>query len=122
MVLLQDVDAPADFARRYFDHLGVGKRELDNGILILVVITKRRIEIVVGKGLKHVAPQAFLEQVVNEILVPDFRAGKFADGLHKAVETFGRVLQERRPKMRPGESGTMPGVIDLSQDPPHEAD
>ncbi len=118
VMLLEDAEDPSEVASKYFAHLGIGKQELHNGILILLVMAKRRIEVVVGKGLREVTPQAFLEQVINDLMVPDFRAGSFADGLRKAVEAIGRVLRERRPIGHREQPSKIPGVIDVSRDEP----
>lgn len=116
VMLLDEAEEPSEFARAYFDHLGIGKRELHNGILILVVVSKRRIEVVVGKGLSDVTPQPFLERIINDILIPDFRAGQFAKGLRAAVEAFGRALREHRSRIHGGPPSHIPGVIDARHD------
>ncbi len=119
VVLLGDVEDPREFATHYFNHLGIGKKELNNGVLILVVLDKRRIEIVVGEGLEAIMPPPFLERVMNEQMSPHFRDGKFGDGLHRAVETLGQVLRARfpgaRPGPHPGAPGKIPDVVDLDQ-------
>lgn len=116
VMLLEDVEDPKHVAHDYFNHLGIGKKELDNGILILVVLAKRRIELVVGKGIQQVVSQTFLEQVIHEAMVPHFRDGRFGHGLQKAVEAFGRVLREDFPKVYPAKRVHMPGVVDLESD------
>ena len=111
-----DRDTPwSRSATQYFNHLGIGKRELDNGILILVVLDKHRIEIVVGKGLEPVLPQQFLERVINDTIAPHFRDGRFGVGLHQAIEAFGRVLRDHFPEARPAKPGKIPDVVDLDQ-------
>ncbi len=115
VMLLRDVEDPREFATRYFNHLGIGKRELNNGVLILVVLDKRRIEIVVGKSLEAIMPPPFLERVMNEQMAPHFRDGKFGAGLHQAVETLGQVLRAHFPGAHPGAPGKVPDVVDLDQ-------
>jgi uncharacterized protein len=125
VMVLKDVVDPRDFAVHYFNHLGIGKKDLDNGLLVLVVLERRHVEIVVGKGLEGVMPRALLEQVINEQMAPHFRDGKFGQGLHHAVEAFGRVLREQAPAVRPdatpgapGKPGAprkIPDVVDLDQ-------
>src|SRR5438552_1446676 len=95
VMLLDDAEEPSEFARKYFDHLGIGKRELHNGILILVVVAKRQIEAVVGKGLREVAPQAFREQVINDIMVTDFRAGRTSGRCLRASAERGYSMPHR---------------------------
>lgn len=119
VMLLGDVEEPRVFATHYFNHLGIGKKELNNGVLILVVLNKRRIEIVVGQGLEAIMPPPFLERVINEQMAPHFRDGKFGPGLHRAVETLGEVLRKHFPGAHPsgrqGAPGNIPDVIDLDQ-------
>ncbi len=119
VVLLGDVEDPREFATHYFNHLGIGKKELNNGVLILVVLDKRRIEIVVGEGLEAIMPPPILERVMNEQMSPHFRDGKFGPGLHRAVETLGEVLRKHFPGAgpgpHPGAPGKIPDVVDLDQ-------
>lgn len=113
VVLMDHVEDPKRFALDYFNHLGIGKKELDNGILILVALSKRHIEIVVGRGVQRVVPQTFLDRVVHEMMAPHFRDGRFAHGLEQAVEAFGRMLREDFPKGPSTRRPQMPGVVDL---------
>jgi len=115
VMLLRDVEDPREFATHYFDNVGIGKKELNNGLLILVVLDKRRIEIVVGRGLEAILPQPFLERVINEQMAPHFRDGKFGPGLHRAVETLGEVLRKHFPGAPSGAPGKIPDVVDLDQ-------
>src|SRR5712692_6648615 len=117
VMLLRDTADPARFGREYFDHHGIGKKERNNGVFVLVVLAKRRIEIVVGAGLKDAVPQPFLERVISDVMAPSFRAGKYGEGLHRGVEAIGQWLRAERPELRPGEPGKLPPVVDLSQDP-----
>ncbi len=119
VMLLRDVEDPREFATHYFNHLGIGKKELNNGVLILVVLDKRRIEIVVGKGLEAIMPPRFLKRVINEQMSPHFRDERFGAGLHEAVEALGQVLRAHfagaRPGPHPGAPGKIPDVVDLDQ-------
>lgn len=117
VMLLHDTADPARFAREYFDHHGIGKKDQNNGVLILVVVAKRRIEITVGAGLKDAVPQAFLEQVISEAMAPSFRTNRFGEGLMRGVEAIGQRLRAERPELRPGEPTKLPPIVDLDKDP-----
>ncbi len=115
VVLLHDAHEPRKFALDHFNHLGIGKKELDNGVLILVVLGTRRIELVVGHGLQERIPQTFFQRLIDEALAPHFRDGKIGEGLYHAVEALGHVLAEVRPHTPP-HSQHSPGVVDLDLD------
>ena len=116
VMLLHDTADPARFAREYFDHHGIGKKDLNNGVLLLVVVNKRRIEITVGAGLTDAVPQAFLEQVISEAMAPSFRATRYGEGLMRGVEAIGERLRGERPELRPGEPPKIPPIVDLDQE------
>ncbi len=118
VVLLHDTDDPRKFALDYFNHHGIGKKDLNNGILILVVLAKRRIELVVGDGLRGSIPQRGLDSVIAEILAPHFRDGKFGDGLQLAIEALGRMLRETLPSVHLRTQGHLPPVVDLESGEP----
>ncbi len=115
VMLLHDTADPARFAREYFDHHGIGKKDQNNGVFVLVVVAKRRIEITVGAGLKDAVPQAFLEQVISETMAPSFRDQRFGEGLMRGVEAIGQRLRAERPELRPGEPTKIPPIVDLDQ-------
>lgn len=112
ILLLHDVEHPRQYAIEYFNHHGIGKKELHNGILILAVLDKRRIELVVGDGLHGVIPQEALDRVIHDTLAPRFRKNEFAVGLHEAVQMLGRLLRAHPPKAT-GPHRHLPGIVDL---------
>src|SRR5437867_12018562 len=65
VMLLDDAEEPSEFARKYFDHLGIGKHELHNGILILSVVAKWQIAVVVGYWLLEAATLAIFDLYIN---------------------------------------------------------
>jgi uncharacterized protein len=119
VMLLGDVENPRQFAVHYFNHMGIGKKDLDNGLLVLVALERRQIEIVVGKGLEEVVPRPFLEQVINAQMAPRFRDGDYGRGLHEAVDALGQRLRASFPRPGPGRPGKIPDVVDLDQRAPY---
>jgi uncharacterized membrane protein YgcG len=115
VMLLHDTADPARFAREYFDHHGIGKKDQNNGVFVLVVVAKRHIEITVGAGLKDAVPQAFLEQVISETMAASFREKQYGEGLMRGVEAIGQRLRAERPELRPGEPTKIPPIVDLDQ-------
>ena len=66
-------ESPKEFATALFETWGIGQRETDNGLLILVVMDQRRTEFETGYGLEGVLPDITCYRVGMETLVPTAR-------------------------------------------------
>ncbi len=89
--------APLDsktYAVELFKKWGIGKKGKDNGILILLTMEERRIEIEVGYGLEGIINDARAGQILDEFVVPYFKEGKYGDGLYNcAVAISQRIMK-----------------------------
>lgn len=88
-------DDVAGFARAYFDHVGIGKRGHDNGVLVLVALDNRAIHIELGRGLAGVLSPAEARDIIEFVIAPQFRRGRFGAGLAHGLEALGHLV--RRP-------------------------
>lgn len=87
--------APRDsksFAVDLFAKWGVGKKGKDNGLLILLAIQERRVEIEVGYGLEGRITDATAGRLLDTYAVPKFREGRFGAGLVALVGGIVRVV------------------------------
>jgi len=82
------------YATAVFNHFGIGKREHDNGILVLVVVDRRLVRVEVGRGLEHVVTHEAASEIIDEAMIPQFRVGRYGDGLIMGVEAFARLIKE----------------------------
>lgn len=85
-------DVPG-LARQYFDHIGIGKREHDNGVLVLVAMDNRAIHIELGRGLATVIRPEDAQRVIDFVIAPQFRHGRFGEGLVRGVEAIGHLVR-----------------------------
>jgi uncharacterized protein len=72
---------PKDFATRLFAHWKIGDARTNNGILVLLVMGARRLEIEVGTGMEAALTSAWLAYMQEQEMVPKFKTGDFAGGL-----------------------------------------
>jgi uncharacterized protein len=79
-------------ATAYFNHMGIGKRGHDNGVLIMVAVSPRRVRIEVGGGLEATVTPEAARRIIAEIMAPEFRRGRFGEGLIGGVEAVGRLI------------------------------
>lgn len=77
---------------------GIGRKDLDNGVMMLVAPAERKIRIEVGLGLEGLLTDGKAAGVV-QLMLPDFKAGRMQDGIIKGVEGVKNILNSdtRRP-------------------------
>lgn len=84
-----------DFAVAFGDSLGVGKKGLDNGVVIAFSQARREVFIATGKGTERVLHDSICQRIVEEAMVPRFKEGHYVEGLKQGamevVATLGRA-------------------------------
>jgi len=83
-----------DYSIRLAEEWKIGQAGLDNGAIILVVPSERRIRIEVGYGLEPVIPDGLAGRIIRERITPAFQTGNYYQGLLAAIE--GLELAARR--------------------------
>ena len=91
-------EVPRDFATDLFNHWGVGKQGQDNGVLVVHVLDQRRVEIEVGYGLESTLTDARSKWIIDDVTIPFFKAGSFADGHYETVRAIARLV--RQPNLK----------------------
>lgn len=81
-----------DFATRLFTHWGIGKKDKDNGVLMLISIEDRRAVIRTGYGAEGVLPDVIASNILRHDLFPAFRAGDYDGGVLAALRTMNEAL------------------------------
>ncbi len=95
-------DTVENFAVELFKDWKIGKKDKDNGALILVAIDDREMRIEVGYGLEGVLTDAQSSWIINNEMVPAFRDNDFYGGLNTATDKIisaigGEVISEDKP-------------------------
>ena len=80
-----------DYADRLFQQWGIGKKEKDNGVLLLVAVKDRGVRIEVGYGLEGAIPDADAAGIINRVLLPSFRRGDFEKGITAAARELAAL-------------------------------
>jgi uncharacterized protein len=83
-----------DFSIRLAEEWKIGQKGLDNGAIVVVVPSERRVRIEVGYGLEAVIPDGLAGRIIRERIAPAFQQEKYYEGLLAAVE--GLELAARR--------------------------
>lgn len=80
-------------------HWGIGQsaepgsgQAKDNGVLLIVAPNERRVRIEVGYGAEGRLTDALSSVIINQSIVPRFRAGDFAGGILRGTQDITQVL------------------------------
>lgn len=89
----QGYATPKAFTTQLFNYWGIGKAGRNNGVLFLVSVGDRRIEIETGRGLTTLLPDSQVQQIIDQQILPRFRAGDFDGGTLAGVRQLASALQ-----------------------------
>lgn len=95
VVLIVPTTQPEDIAaygQRVADTWKIGRRDVGDGLVIVVAKNDRRINIEVAKTLEGPIPDVLAGRVINEQIKPAFRANDYAGGLNAAVDRLDRAI------------------------------
>ena len=91
VVLIVPTTAPEDiasYAQRVADQWKIGRRDVGDGVVIIVAKNDRRVRIEVAKTLEGAVPDLAAKRIISEQLGPAFKTGDYAGGLNAAVEAL----------------------------------
>lgn len=113
IVTLNDLGgyAVGDLAVRIGEEWGVGQKGFNNGVLVLVKPKDGRemgeVFIATGYGLEGVIPDAMARRIVENEMVPHFKAGDYYGGVNAGVEALIKLSSGEYKAENPLES---PGI------------
>ncbi|MBU1026412.1 MAG: TPM domain-containing protein, partial [Candidatus Margulisbacteria bacterium] len=79
------------YAVKLFEKWGIGKKGKDNGLLVLLAMDEKRIEIEVGYGLEGDIPDALAGRILDTYAIPYFKEGDFAKGLIETAKALSKA-------------------------------
>ena len=81
------------YANRVFRQWGIGKSDVNNGILILVALEDRKMRIEVGYGLEPIVTDTVSGLIIRNRMTPAFRQGDYYAGLQGAVNDLAGLVR-----------------------------
>jgi len=101
VVFLLPSTAPEDifsYANRVANVWKIGRKDVGDGLLIVVAVQDRRMRIEVAKSLEGAIPDLAAKQIIEREMTPAFKRGDYAGGLKQAIDALGqRIMGEHLP-------------------------
>ncbi len=114
VILMVPTTAPEDIAS-YANRVGntwkIGRREVGDGVLLIVARNDRKLRIEVAKTLEGAIPDLAAKQIIERAITPRLRQGDYAGGLNAGVDQLAaRIQGEPLPPMEaPAPRGSTAG-------------
>jgi uncharacterized protein len=107
-----------DFGYQLGRHWAIGQKDKNNGVLLIVAPNERKVRIEVGYGLEGTLTDAVTKLIIENSILPRFRAGDMPDGIRRGTDDIISVLtgdasewQERAKSVRSAAGDNAPWYI-----------
>jgi len=89
----------------------LGQKESDNGVLLLVAPNEKKVRIEVGYGLEGVLTDAVASEIINSVMIPEFKNGKMSEGVKEGILAIIKVASGEEFSSKSGLSDLPFGVF-----------
>jgi uncharacterized protein len=96
-------------AQEFFDTWKIGKKHLDNGVLLLVAVDERKLRIQTGYGSESVITDAEAGRIIRNVITPEFKNGDYEAGIIQGVAAIEQQFIES--------PGFAPGIDPINKNP-----
>lgn len=100
------------YAVRVEEAWKLGRKGVDDGVLLVVAKDDRALRIEVGYGLEGVLPDATAKHIIEDEITPQFRQGDFYAGISAGVDRIMKVI-DGEPLPPPVKTATRAGSLRL---------
>src|SRR4051812_5833070 len=87
-----------EYAAKMFENggRGIGQRGKDNGLLVVLAVKDRRVQVEVGYDLEQFVTDGFAGETSRQVMAPEFAEGRYGPGLQAGVaRLIGRIADGR---------------------------
>ena len=90
MVQTTQPETVEQYAVRVQESWKLGRKGVDDGVLLVVAKNDRRLHIEVGYGLEGILPDAIAKRIIDDDIVPRFKENDFYGGVRAGVDRIMR--------------------------------
>ena len=77
-----------DFARALGNEWGIGKKEKNNGIAIVICVEKKQIGIATGDGIEKILSNEEIKSIIDNIITPEYKKGNYFEGTKAGLKAI----------------------------------
>ena len=106
------------YAIRVAEQWKLGRKQLDDGAILVIAKQDRQLRIEVGYGLEGALNDATCKRIIDELIIPRFRDNDFFAGVSVGLEAMMRVVDgealpppSQKDKLQLGNAGLLPVIF-----------
>ena len=107
----------ADYAIKLGREWGVGGKEFNNGVVLLIAKNDRKLNISTGYGLEGSLPDITASHIIDDVIVPNFRGNDYYRGIDEGTDAIIKAVKGQynvpRTKAKGSKGGILPFIIML---------
>jgi uncharacterized protein len=84
-----------EYALGIFNEWGIGKKEKNNGVLLLASVEEKRLRIEVGYGLEGILSDGRCGEILDRYVVQEFRKGNYNGSLLSGARALAQALSSK---------------------------
>lgn len=77
-----------DYAYKLFQEFGIGDKDKDNGLLLLLALEERKFRVEVGNGLEGILPDGKTGRFQDKYIIPYLKDDKWDEGIKNGYDAF----------------------------------
>ena len=81
-----------DYSMKVADRWKLGKKDTDQGLLMVIAVNDRKMYILTGYGLEGAIPDAVAKRIINDDITPRFKQGDYAGGIIAGINRIEERL------------------------------
>ncbi len=102
-------DTVENVAQEFFNTWDIGKKHLDNGVLLLVAVEDRKLRIQTGYGAEPIITDAEAGRIIKNVITPKFKKGDYEGGIRQGVAAIQQQFVDS--------PGFAPGIDPINKNP-----
>ncbi|WCL49487.1 TPM domain-containing protein [Leptospira sp. GIMC2001] len=86
-------EAIEQFSMRYAEAWKIGRKGVDDGVILVIAKEDRKLRIEVGYGLEGAIPDVTARRIINDYITPHFKEGNFDKGVLEGVKVLDGLIR-----------------------------
>ncbi|WP_245911059.1 TPM domain-containing protein [Neisseria iguanae] len=85
-------ESPFDYALRVMETWQLGRKDINDGVLLLLVRDERKTHLAVGRGLEGAIPDVYAKRILDDVMRPYLQQGQTNAAIYQAVGQIERLI------------------------------